>query len=96
MFYAEIGIITKYSSLTSPMKMRYNLNELQTNFSRQQFEIFFYFFLENRIWHFTQIISCQILFSRKKKKNIVNLPSTEFPHSTVSVKDGPQKCCRSN
>ena len=33
--------------------------------------IFFIFFLENRIWHFMQIVSkrfCQILFSRKNKK----------------------------
>ena len=30
---------------------------LGKNFSRQQFEIFFLFFLENRIWHFMQIVS---------------------------------------
>ena len=27
----------------------------------------------------------QILFSRKNKKNIINLPSDEFAHSLVSV-----------
>ena len=30
---------------------------LDKNFSRKHFEIFFLFFLENRIWHFMQIVS---------------------------------------
>ena len=51
---------------------------LRKNFSRQHFEIFLLFFLENRIWHYMQIVSlvcmkCQILFSRKDKKNMTNL-----------------------
>ena len=39
---------------------------------------------ENSIWHF---MMCQILFSRKNKKNISNLLSAEFAHSMVGVKD---------
>ena len=32
-------------------------------------------------------MKCQILFSRKSKKNVVSLSSAEFPHSIVSVND---------
>ena len=31
-------------------------------------------------------MKCQILFSRKNKKNIISLWSAEFAHSIVSVK----------
>ena len=31
------------------------------------------------------ILKCQILFSGKNKKNIINLPSTEFAHKVVKV-----------
>ena len=34
----------------------------------------------------TICMKCQILFSGKNKKNIINLLSAEFTHSTVSVK----------
>ena len=46
-------------------------------------------FLENRIWHFIQIVplenKCQILFSRKNKKNIWKCP-LKFLSSMQSVK----------
>ena len=35
----------------------YVLPYLTQNFSRRHLEIFFLFFLENRIWHFMQIVS---------------------------------------
>ena len=59
-------------------------------FSRRHFEIFILFLLENRIWHFMQttvFMKFQILFSKKKKKNVSNLWSAEFAHSVVSVQD---------
>ena len=31
-------------------------------------------------------MKCQILFSRKNKKNIISLSSAEFAHSMVNVK----------
>ena len=31
-------------------------------------------------------MKCQILFSRKNKKNISNLPSAESAHSVLSIK----------
>ena len=43
---------------------------LGKNFSRQHFETVFLFFLENRIWHFTQIVFCMSVrsyFLGKKK-----------------------------
>ena len=33
-------------------------------------------------------MKCQILFSRKNKKNMISLSSAEFAHSMVSVKQG--------
>ena len=61
------------------------LSTLDKIFSRQHFEIFFFFifFPENRIWHF----KCQILFSGKNMKNIVNLSSAENAQGVVKVKD---------
>ena len=38
-------------------------------------------------------MKCQILISRKNKKNIISLVSAESAHRVVSVKNGPQKCC---
>ena len=60
-------------------------------FSRRHFVIFFFFSPENRIWNSCkwsslQCMKCQILFSRKNKRNFINLASVEFVHSTVSVK----------
>ena len=53
---------------------------------------YFTYFLENKPWHFMQIVSlgmkCQILFSRTKKKNkkkIISLLSAELARRTVSV-----------
>ena len=37
---------------------------LGRNFNRQHFEVFFLFFLENRICHFMQIVSCFFLENR--------------------------------
>ena len=54
------------------------------NFSRQQFEMVFQFFQENRVWNFLQIVSqegnlneFQIPFSDKKKKKWSVLSSAE-------------------
>ena len=56
----------------------------------QHFEIFFLFFLEKMICHFMQTVSismkCQILFSRKNKKNIISLSYAEFAHHMASIK----------
>ena len=72
---------------------------LSKNFSRQHFEIFFLFFTENRFWHFMWNVSngdslkikCQILFSKKNKKNIINLSSAEFANRVLRVEqsNGP-------
>ena len=50
-------------------------------------------FRENGIWHFMQIVSseticmkCQILFTGKNKKNIINLSSAEYAQRVVKVK----------
>ena len=57
---------------------------------------YFFLFLENRIWHFMQIVSLgdslhkyQILFSTKNKKNINSLSPAESAHSLVSVSQCP-------
>ena len=54
--------------------------------SRRLFQTFFFFFLENRIFDTSCILSpketicmkCQILFSRRNKKNIISLSSADF------------------
>ena len=55
--------------------------------------VFFLFFLENRIWHFMQIVSLwdnlhgvRFYFLGKIRKNIINMSSAESAHSMVSVK----------
>ena len=68
---------------------------LGKNFSRPYFEIFLLFFLENRIWHFMQIVSLgdnlhdvsnPVFLEKKKEKNIILcLSSVELAHSTESV-----------
>ena len=53
---------------------------LGKNFSRRHFEIFFFFFLENRIGHFMQIVSHEVSdFLGKIRKissvcHLLNLP----------------------
>ena len=54
------------------------------NFSRWHFGIFLLFFLENRIWHFMQIVSGDNL--HEMSDPILNLSSAESAHSEVSVK----------
>ena len=60
-------------------------------FSRWHNEIFFFFFPENKIWHFIQIVSmtiymkCQILFSGKNKHNITNLSCAELAQGVIKV-----------
>ena len=69
------------------------------NFSRWHFEIFVLFLTENRIWHFTLIVSSgdnlremskPVFLDRKKKKksrkNIANLSSAEYAERVVKVK----------
>ena len=43
------------------------------------------FFRKNLILH-ANCMKCQILFSRKNKKNIIRMPSADLVLSTVSVK----------
>ena len=70
-------------------------------FSRRQTDdIFFLFLLENRIWHFMQIVSpqetiwmkCQILFIRKNKKNLSKYIQLQLLPSMKSVRIQKQKC----
>ena len=69
------------------------LSTLGKFFSRLHFEIFFFLYPENWIWHFMQIVSmeticmkCQILFWGKNKKSITTLSSTEYAQRVVKVK----------
>ena len=52
-------------------------------FSRRHFEVFFLFFPEKQE---TICMKCQILFSGKNKKNIINWPSAENSQRVVKVK----------
>ena len=56
----------------STTKIGFNTLQAGQNFSRRHFEIFFLFFLENKIWHFVHIVfmTCQILFTRRKIRKI--------------------------
>ena len=66
---------------------------LGKNFSRQHYEILFYF--SPRKQNLTTLcklspketvcMKCQILFSGKNKKNIISLSSAEFARSMLSV-----------
>ena len=56
------------------------LSTLGKIFSRQHFEIFFFSYF---------CMKCQILFSGKNKKNIINLSSAENAQRVVKVK---KKC----
>ena len=58
------------------------LSTLGKFFSRRHIEKVFLFFPENRIWHFMQI-KCQILFSRKNKKNTVHVSSAQLAQRVV-------------
>ena len=68
------------------------LSLLSKNFSRWHFEIFFLFFLENKIWYFMQIVSlgenllemANPIFC-ENKKNIIGLSSPESAQRTVKV-----------
>ena len=44
---------------------------------------------ENNVWHFMQIVSfnmkCQIQFSGKNKKNIINVSSTESAQPVIKT-----------
>ena len=65
---------------------------LGKTFSRRHFDFFFYF---SQLIGFdiscklspeeTICMKCQNLFSQKNNKNIINMSSTEFAHSIVSV-----------
>ena len=67
---------------------------LGKNFSRQYLEIFFFYFSYKIEFDTscklspkeTICMKCQILFSRKNKKNITSLSSAESALSVVSVK----------
>ena len=64
---------------------------MDTNFSRQHFQIFFFSFPENRIRHFMQIVSIgdnlhEMSNSMKNKKNITKMSSAELAQRVVKVK----------
>ena len=69
---------------------------LLKNFSRQYFVIFFLIFLQNRIWHFIQIVSLGYYLHEvsnpflQEKKN-QSLLSAGFDHTMVNVKQLLQK-----
>ena len=87
---------TNSTLINSTINNSLTLSILGKNFSRQHFEIFCFFFLENRILGFdnscklspeeTICMNCHILFSGKNKKNLISLPSAESAHNLVSVK----------
>ena len=65
---------------------------------RRHFEIFFLFFSpENRIWYFMQTVNpmeticmkCQIQFSGKNEKNVINFSSAELAQRVVKVRVDP-------
>ena len=66
--------------------VRCSVSTLVTVFSRRHTEIFFLFFPENNKSLETICMKCQILFSGKNKKNIVNLSSAEIAQRAVKVK----------
>ena len=74
------------------------------SFSRKHFEIFFFPHKKKSFFDTshklsakeTFCIECQILFSRKSKKNIINLSSAEFAHSMENVHTGVKMCLTSD
>ena len=72
--------------------LAFMLSTLGKIFSRLHFEIFFLFFPEKEDLTFhancfkSICMKCQILFSRKNKKNITNLSSAELVKRVVKVK----------
>ena len=70
------------------------LGMLGKNLSRQHFKIFLSYFSQKTGFDTSCKLSpqeivymkCHILISVKNKKNIINLSSAEFAHSTVSAK----------
>ena len=74
------------------------LSTLCKIFSKQHFRIFsclfvFFFFSENSIWHFMQIVSIgdslhemSSYFSGRSKKNVINLSSAKLAQRVINVK----------
>ena len=60
----------------------------------------YFFFLENKLWHFMQIVSSgenlhemSSLFSEKNKKTIISLTSVEFAQRVVKIKKSSDVSC---
>ena len=82
--------LLSYFHIYRDFSVKCNCHTLGKIFSRQHTELFFLFFPGNKIRHFMQTVSnvskkCQILFSGKNKKNIINLLSAEFAQRVLKV-----------
>ena len=73
--------LSRKTTKMSWSELQLTLSMLGKNFSRRHFEMFYFFIMG------TICIKCQILFSWKNKKNIINLSSAEFAQRWVKVND---------